>query len=585
MCRLLKIGSLVMMVLLAASPVFAQSTRVALVIGNSDYKHTPRLENPRNDAADMAAVLAKLGFTVLEGRDLDKAAMDRKVRDFAQALSGAKVGVFFYAGHGLQVGGQNYLVPVDAELKRASAIDFEMVRVDLMHRTMERETSTNILIIDACRDNPLARNLARALGTRSSQMGHGLAPVESGEGTLIAFSTQPGNVALDGAGRNSPYAAALLKHIATPGDDLPTILINVRNDVMQATERRQVPWEHSALTAKFYFIPPRTSAQQVELEFWGSVKDSSSPAVLGTYLERYPNGEFAPIARALIEHHEQQLKAELATREEERRRQEEERKAAEAKLLEDERRAREAALAQERKRAEEAKSISDIKRLEEQAKREWAARTEELRKALEEARQARDAANAAEEKRLAAVKAAEVARAAAVKAMEAGKGKQGLVQPSTTAPDKDSLRPSAHAYSAKIWPAGSIPTGSSVTADTPYGQLTCTGGRLRSDPRICRWARNIASSQFDGVWKIFWKDGSSCSSSNEGSYEVRINGGTVSGGGKSGEISSTGSAQWTHFNRGTSSSVATSVTFTGNSGSGRWTNANGCAGTLTAQRN
>jgi uncharacterized caspase-like protein len=487
MWGLLKTVSMVVAVLLAASPALGRSTRVALVIGNSEYKHTPRLENPGNDAADIAAVLKKLGFTVLEGRDLDKAAMDRKVRDFAQALSGAQAGLFFYAGHGLQVSGQNYLVPVDAELKAASGIDFELVRLDLVHRTMERETSTNILIMDACRDNPLARNLARALGTRSSQIGRGFALVESGEGTLIGFSTQPGNVALDGEGRNSPYAAALLKHIVTPGDDLPTILINVRNDVMRATARRQVPWEHSALTAKFYFIPPRTSAQQVELEFWGSVKDSTSPAVLRTYLERYPNGEFAPIARALIEHYEQRLKAELAAREEERRRREEERRAAEAKLLEDERRAREAALAQERKRAEEAKSISDIQRLEEQAKREWAARTEELRKTLEEARLARDAAKAAEEQRLAAVKAAEEARKAATKAMEDGKRKHDLGQPQTTAPTKASTRPNPYKYGTKVWPPGSISTGTTVSADTPYGKLSCTGGDFKSVRRICQW--------------------------------------------------------------------------------------------------
>jgi hypothetical protein len=188
------------------------------------------------------------------------------------------------------------------------------MRLDLVQRTMERETNTNILIVDACRDNPLARNLARALGTRSSQVSPGFAPAESGEGTLIAFSTQPGNVALDGAGRNSPYAAALLKHIAAPGDDLPTILINVRNDVMQATARRQVPWEHSAMTARFYFIPPKTNSKEIELEFWASVKDSPAPAVLRTYLERYPDGEFAPIARAQIEHYERQLKAEEAAR-------------------------------------------------------------------------------------------------------------------------------------------------------------------------------------------------------------------------------------------------------------------------------
>ena len=267
--RFSRIVVALLVVFLAASPALAQGKRVALVIGNSEYKHTPRLENPKNDATDMAAMLKKLGFVVIEGRDLDKASMERTVRDFAEALGGAQVGLFFYAGHGLQVGGQNYLVPIDAKLTTASAIDFEMVRLDLVHRTMERETSTNILIMDACRDNPLARNLARALGTRSTQIGRGLAAVESGEGTLISFSTQPGNVALDGTGRNSPYAAALVKHIATPGDDLPTILINVRNDVMRETERRQVPWEHSALTAKFYFIPPapQPTAQQLELTF------------------------------------------------------------------------------------------------------------------------------------------------------------------------------------------------------------------------------------------------------------------------------------------------------------------------------
>ena len=407
----------------------AQGKKVALVIGNSAYAHTPRLENPKNDAADMAAALKKLGFHVVEGRDLDKPSMDRTIRDFAGALSGAHVGLFFYAGHGLQVAGQNYLVPIDAQLSTASAIDFEMVRLDLVHRTMEREASTNILIMDACRDNPLARNLARALGTRSTQIGRGLALVESGEGTLISFSTQPGNVALDGTGRNSPYAAALLRHIANPGDDLPTILINVRNDVMQATDRRQVPWEHSALTAKFYFIPPRPTQQQIELAFWTSVKDSTSPAVLRTYLDRYPSGEFAPIARTLVEHYEQQLKLELAARDEERKRLEETMKASEAKRLEDEQRSREMALAAERERAEQARNSEEAARLEKE-RTDLIARNEELRKALDEARVARDAAREAEQQRLKAVEAAESAKRAAedaiAKRQDADKTKDGI---------------------------------------------------------------------------------------------------------------------------------------------------------------
>jgi uncharacterized caspase-like protein len=225
---------------LAAVPA-AAAKRIALVIGNATYRNTPQLANPRNDADDMAAALKTLGFEVIKGVDLDKPAMDRRIRDFAEQLEGADVGLFFYAGHGLQVGGQNFLVPVDAELNSGAALDFEMVRLDLIQRTMEREAKTNVLFLDACRDNPLARNLARSLGTRSTQIGRGLAAQESGAGTLISFSTQPGNVAQDGGGRNSPFAGALLKEVLVPGEDLSSMLIKVRNDVMASTGNRQVP--------------------------------------------------------------------------------------------------------------------------------------------------------------------------------------------------------------------------------------------------------------------------------------------------------------------------------------------------------
>jgi len=241
---------------LAATPAAAQR-RVALVIGNSSYQATPALTNPKNDAADVAAILKGARFEVIEGLDLTKAAMDRKIGEFAGKLSNADVGVFFYAGHGLQIGGSNYLVPIDAQLTTAASLDFEMVRLDLVQRTMEREAKTNILFLDACRDNPLARNLARAMGTRSAEIGRGLAATESGVGTLISYSTQPGNVALDGDGRNSPFAAALVKRIkGGAARDLSAILIDVRNDVMSATRNKQVPWEHSALRARFYFTPP-----------------------------------------------------------------------------------------------------------------------------------------------------------------------------------------------------------------------------------------------------------------------------------------------------------------------------------------
>jgi uncharacterized caspase-like protein len=253
----------VLLVLSAGSitMAFAAENRVALVIGNSAYRYASVLGNPKNDAADMAAAAERLGFKVVKGIDLDKDGMDRTIRQFAESLRGASIGMFFYAGHGLQVGGRNYLVPVDAELKSAEALDFEMVGLDVVQRIMEAATETNILFVDACRDNPLARNLARAMGTRSAAIGRGLTVQEAGAGTLISFSTQPGNVALDGTGtRNSPYAAALVKHIATRGKDLPAVLVQVRRDVMATTGKRQIPWEHSALTAEVMLAAGQTLA-------------------------------------------------------------------------------------------------------------------------------------------------------------------------------------------------------------------------------------------------------------------------------------------------------------------------------------
>jgi hypothetical protein len=239
--------------LLANDALAAQ--RVALVVGNGAYKYAGALANPTNDAADIADVLKAHGFNVILGSDLDKRGLETKIRDFARALTDADAAVFFYAGHGLQVDGQNYLVPIDARLDNERDLDFETVRVDFVLRQMElqRETKTNIVFLDACRDNPLARNLARSMGTRSASIGQGLAQIEAGVGTFIAFSTQPGNVALDGKGRNSPFAAALTKRIAEAGRNLNAIMIEVRKDVLAATAGKQVPWDHSALTGDFFF--------------------------------------------------------------------------------------------------------------------------------------------------------------------------------------------------------------------------------------------------------------------------------------------------------------------------------------------
>ena len=246
-----------------ALPVHA-AKRVALVIGNAAYLNTPKLKNPENDAGDISTALAQLGFSVIEGKNLDRVKMEHAIRNFGEALKGADLGLFFYAGHGLQVSGVNYLVPVDAKLSTANALDFEMIRLDAVQRMMEELAPTNIIFLDACRNNPLARNLAEALGTRSAAIGRGLAYMEAGMGTLISYSTQPGAEALDGVGSNSPYTGALKSRLLMPNEDLISILIRVRNDVISATKGRQVPWDQNALRARLILreAEPALSQQQ-----------------------------------------------------------------------------------------------------------------------------------------------------------------------------------------------------------------------------------------------------------------------------------------------------------------------------------
>ncbi|WP_088345619.1 MULTISPECIES: caspase domain-containing protein [Rhodomicrobium] len=304
----------VFLILVFAGPAEAARTRTALVIGNSAYQHTEPLRNPRNDAAEVAARLRRLGFQVFEGLDLSKSQMDEMVKAYAVALETSEAALFYYAGHGLQINDRNFLIPVDAELKSPAALEFEMIRLDQIQAIMERLTETNILVMDACRNNPLSRNLAKAMGTRSVRIGTGLAPSESGAGTLIAYSTQPGSVAMDGEGAHSPFTEALLKFIDAKGEDLSSILINVRNDVMRTTYRKQIPWEHSALSQRFYFVPPdgeppppapeeapaMAGDPRLELELWTAVKDSSDAQTLKTYLDRFPRGTFSGLAALRI---------------------------------------------------------------------------------------------------------------------------------------------------------------------------------------------------------------------------------------------------------------------------------------------
>ncbi|MFD2184329.1 tetratricopeptide repeat protein [Rhodoplanes azumiensis] len=239
------------------SAIAERGPRVALVIGNGDYAAVTTLPNPQNDARDMAGALRDLGFKVIEGYDLDGTAMRRRIGEFGAALPGARVSLFYYAGHGLQVAGKNYLLPVDAKLERPSSLGVEAVEIGTVLADMEAEKRVNLVFLDACRDNPLSRSLARSLGTRSGSVSQGLAQLNAGIGTLIAFATSPDTVALDGDGRNSPFTAALLKHIRTPALEIRSMLTRVRADVIRATGDRQVPWDHSSLTGEFFLRAER----------------------------------------------------------------------------------------------------------------------------------------------------------------------------------------------------------------------------------------------------------------------------------------------------------------------------------------
>lgn len=266
MRQMIKSGILALVVVTAALAAGGANAaeRVALVIGNGAYRHAAELPNPSNDAADFARVLRELGFDVVEGRDLDKAGMVEKVREFSRKLDHAKLALFFYAGHGLQVEGTNYLVPVDARLERAGDLSFETVAVSQVLDQMETAKRVNLVFLDACRNNPLSRSLARSLGTRSAAVGNGLAVVHSAVGTMISFATQPNNVALDGNGRNSPFTAALLRHVTTPGIEIGSVMKRVRADVVRATGEQQVPWDHSSLIGDVVLVPRGNAALPVQ---------------------------------------------------------------------------------------------------------------------------------------------------------------------------------------------------------------------------------------------------------------------------------------------------------------------------------
>ena len=281
--------------------------RVALVIGNSAYADAP-LANPANDARLMAETLRGLGFNVIERVDANQREMKLAIFELGDRLEAAgkdAVGLFYYAGHGVQVEGQNYLIPLNAEIERERHVAIEAVGASWVLGQMEfAGNRVNFVILDACRNNPMTRSFRSQL--------RGLAKMNAPTGSLVAYSTGPGDVAVDGDGANSPYTLALSRVMQTPGLPAEKVFKLVRDAVREETKGKQTPWEESSMTGADFYLrvsvavtveAPEVSATsdtaaatQQETVFWQSIQNSTDPAMFEAYLQSYPNGAFANIA-------------------------------------------------------------------------------------------------------------------------------------------------------------------------------------------------------------------------------------------------------------------------------------------------
>ncbi len=303
--------TLIAFALLALLPALASSAlaekRVAFVIGNGDYRHASVLPNPKNDANDVSAALKRMGFEVVLGIDLDQHGMRESAITFARAARDADVAMIYYSGHAIQFNGINYLIPVDSRLRDEADIR-RMIRVDEMVADLQHAKNLRILVLDACRDNPLAESLKRSIGrTRAAAVRDGLAKIDSPEGMIVAFSTQAGQVAEDGFGRNSPYTTAFLKHIEAKAE-IGTVFRRMSADVYAATNRKQLPELSLSLIGEFYLRgrpeagvasapPPPSDPAAVA---WKEVKETVDPQLVEAYLEQFPEGIFAALARSKL---------------------------------------------------------------------------------------------------------------------------------------------------------------------------------------------------------------------------------------------------------------------------------------------
>ena len=290
----------------AASAVHA-AQRVALVIGNADYRHVPTLANPRNDAADVAVALERLGFEVDILAEAGRARMFDGLKQFARAARSADIAVVFYAGHGIEVDRANYLVPVDAELKADTDVEYEAVPLGLVTGSVAVARSFGLVILDACRDNPFRRRMEVAGATRS--IGRGLGRVEPPASSVaVAYAARDGTTAADGEGRNSPYTRALLQHIGEP-ELVGEMLNKVAESVLRQTGGGQEPVVYGRLPSGAYFTgtgrrlagnPASGAGPDPAAEAWKVVRDVRDPALVEAFLADWPGSVYASAARALL---------------------------------------------------------------------------------------------------------------------------------------------------------------------------------------------------------------------------------------------------------------------------------------------
>jgi uncharacterized caspase-like protein len=276
--------------------VCAAEQRVALVIGNGAYRSVPELRNSRNDADDISEQLKRLGFAVIDGRDLDRSAMQTALGRFAQRLRGSDAGLVYYSGHGLQINGQNFLVPVDLKMDSGAFTPFEMVKLDDVVEALSYTDGVRLLVLDACRDNPFANSLAQNKGSRGAGTTRGLAKIERSQGMLIAYSTQPNAVAADGNGRNSPFTAALVREMQVPGLEVATVFRRVAVNVNRETGGEQTPELSVSLLQDFYLNP-----QESDVSAWQKLGPSASAAGLKAFISRFPTSVMVDAARARVD--------------------------------------------------------------------------------------------------------------------------------------------------------------------------------------------------------------------------------------------------------------------------------------------